>query len=170
MALKKIQTTITGFAGKPATVFSSYNPASKVLVVALVTDYRTAREDGCLVITNVTDIDRDLLFPSDKLLDALQAYYRLVNGVAADGKSSRLDFTMRARNANPVGVAQLKELDPTGPKYQLSADMTNAQVAVLVTCWHCVGSDTIDDTLDALDELTDYSLSRVNEDSPIIFI
>jgi hypothetical protein len=101
----------------------------------------------------VPSISRDKLFTNDDLLPSITAYYALKNGVATDGKESRLAFGERASRANPSSAIEQDGYDQNGPKYRVNADITNSQVAVLMTCLHTVRSDAIEQTVEMVDIL-----------------
>ena len=131
----QIQATISGYAGKPATVFSVYDPETLILVLAAEAEFRTDRREGCaMVITNDARLDRDRLFRADDLPGAIRAYFDLKGGLAADGRSPRLVFSERAQRASPEHAIERDGMDANGPKYRVSESMTCAQVAVLATC------------------------------------
>jgi hypothetical protein len=149
-----IQASIVGYSGKPCTLFSAYDEDSQVLVVSVEADYRTQRRDGCMIITNNTDIDRDGLFTEDDLKDAINAFYGLHSGVANDGQSSRLVFSDKAARANPGNSIEKDGIDSSGQKFRISESITCAQIAALATCWYAhsrVG--TVNKMLNMADEL-----------------
>ena len=168
-ALQKLQVTIAGFSGQACTVAGSYNPASQILTIVKIAPYRRERAPGCLVVTNVRDIERDEYFPAEKLPEAVSAYFEVASGVSSDGRDSRLQVLTAAANANPAGAVQIKQLDESGPKYELLRELRNEQVAVMVACWHVVRADVIEDSIGWLEDLADYQESRVS-DRPVYFI
>jgi len=143
----QIQATFTGYGGNPCSLFSAYDPASRVLVVSVEAKYRAERRDGCTVLTNVPDIARDTLFTDSDLLPAINAFHALKNGVAGDGKAARLVFSDRANRANPDPAIEQDGIETSGPKYRINASVTCAQMAALATCLCAVRSDTIERTV-----------------------
>jgi hypothetical protein len=130
------QATIAGYHGKPCSLFSAYDEAAKILVISIEAEYQRRRRDGCMVITNDPDIPRDMLFATDDLKDAIEAYYAMYQGMAMDGKSSKLTFSERAQRANPGNAIEKDGMDANGPRYRIKDDIANAQIAALVTCWY----------------------------------
>lgn len=143
----QIQATFTGYGGQPCSLFSAYDPESRVLVVSAEAPYRTERREGCTVLTNVPDITRDKLFADADLLPAITAFLALKNGVAADGKAPRLVFGDRANRANPGQAIEQDGIETSGPKFRINAGVTCAQVAALATCLYAVRSDTVERTV-----------------------
>lgn len=132
-----IQTSISGYQGKPATVFSGYDPESRILVVSVESVFRPERQAQCLVIANdETLFPRDVLFTDDCLPDAISAFYALHSGTAADSVSPRLVFDEKAARCNPTSGIERDGLSESGYKYRISDTMSNAQMAVLATCWY----------------------------------
>lgn len=139
----QIQATFAGYSGSAATVFSAYDPTSRVLVIAREVAYREDRREGCVVLTNVDGIPTDSRVRDDDMRDCILAYYALRNGVAADGKGSRLVLDRSVMRANPEAVIERDGIDERGPKYRVADTITSAQMAVLATCRHAAKSDAV---------------------------
>ncbi|MCK9394215.1 MAG: hypothetical protein M0Q44_01325 [Methylobacter sp.] len=148
-----IQATIVGYSGKPCTLFSAYAEDAQVLTIVTSTAHRRDRRDGCMVITNDLNIERDGLFSEDDFSAAIAAFFSLKDGAALDGKSSRLIFSDKVAAANPSSSIEKDGMDTHGPKYRLQ-EITNAQVAVLATCWYAASkATTVETMLDMADKL-----------------
>ena len=130
------QATIVGYAGKPCTLFSAYNEESEILVISKDTDFRRERREGCFVITNDPDIERDALFTEEQFHEAIGAYYALAQGISMDGKSSKLAFLNQVQRANPAQSIEKDGMDANGQKYRISENISCLQIAALATCWH----------------------------------
>ena len=157
----QIQTTIAGYTGTPCTVFSAYDPSTRILVVAADATYRTDRREGCILLTNIPDVPRDFLFTDDLLAPAIRAFYALKGGIAADNASARLAFSDRAARANPENIIEQDGIDIHGPKYRISAGATNAQMAALATCFYAVKSDTVERTVQMAEALSRLSAGDI---------
>ena len=140
----QMQATFAGYGGGATTIFSAYDPASRVLVIARDAGYREERRKGCVVLTNIDGIARDWRFDGDDLRGAIAAYYALKNGVAADRKGARLVFDASTMRANPEAVIERDGIDDKGPKYRIADGITCAQMAVLATCQHALRSDDVE--------------------------
>lgn len=140
----QIQATIIGYGGRACSLFSAYDPDSRVLIIGAEADYRAARRDGCIVLTNDPDIDRDALFKEDDLRPAIEAFYAFKAGVAADGKSPRVAFSERAVRANPEQIIEKDGMDSSGSKYRISEGATCGQMAALATFLHASKSASIE--------------------------
>ncbi len=151
----KIQSTFIGYGGKPCTIFSLLDSETNILVVSAEGEYRKARrDDHIVVITNDKGIPRDRLFADDDIKDAINAFYSLKNGIAEDGRSSRLTFSERAQRANPESSIEKDGIDQSGPRYRIAENITCTQMATLATCLHAMKSSSIESALDMADELT----------------
>lgn len=154
-----IQTTIVGYSGKPCTLFSAYDPDSQVLVVSVEADYRRDKREGCMVLTNDLNLERDGLFSEDDLQQSITAFFSMSGGVAGDGKSSRLVFADKAARSNPAQSIEKDGIDTSGQRYRISESITNAQVAALATCLHAAERiNNIDEMLSMADRLIDAEL------------
>jgi hypothetical protein len=151
-----IQSSIVGYSGKPCSLFSAYDEESKVLIVSVEADYRRERRDGCLIITNDPDIDRDMLFSEDDMKAAITSFFSLQGGMAMDNKSNRLVFADKAARANPAQSIEKDGMDANGQKYRISENITCAQIAALATCNYVVSRHgTIEKMLDMADTLNE---------------
>jgi hypothetical protein len=151
-----IQATIVGYSGKPCTLFSAYDADSQILVVSVEAEFRRDRREGCMVITNNQDLERDGLFTEDDLKDAIDAFFFMQGGVAIDGKSNRLQFSDRAQRANPGSKIEKDGIDASGQKYRISEDISCAQVAALATCWYAnARAGAVNKVLDMAREILD---------------
>jgi len=151
--MMQIQATFTGYEGKPCSLFSAYDPDTHILVIGAEADYRTERRDGCIVLTNVPELPRDKLFTDADLLPAIAAFQALKNGLAADGKASRVEFAPRAARANPEQSIERDGIDVNGPKYRVSPAVTCGQIAALATCLYAIKSDTVARTVEMAESL-----------------
>lgn len=147
-----IQATFIGYSGEPATVLSVYDAAER-LAVGSIKNYEKERRPGCVVITNDTTLERDLFFTEEMLLEAIQAYFTLRNGIAAD-KGNRLVIGPANNRASPEGAVQPLEVTPAGRKYQVNPDISNAQMALIATCYFAVNAVAIAKTVEDADEIT----------------
>lgn len=147
-----IQATFIGYTGEPCTVFSVYDGAER-LAVGAVKNYRKTRREGCVIISNDATIERDLFFTEDMLMDAVQAYFTLRNGVARDGMN-RLVIGSANNRASPEGAVQPLELTTAGRKYQIAPEITNAQMALIATCYYAVNATAIAETVSMVDDFT----------------
>lgn len=156
-----IQTSITGYSGKACSLFSVYDPESQVLVVGVEAEFRRDRREKTMVITNVPDIERDLLFSEAHFKDAISAFFNMQGGMALDGNSARLNFNDRAQRANPSNVIEKDGIDASGQKYRISENASNAHVAALATCWYCATRcNTVQNVLAMADALRDIDVLR----------
>lgn len=141
-----IQATFVGYQGDPCTLFSVYD-SSERLAVGAIKNYQKARRDKCVVITNDVTIERDLFFTEEMLMEAIQSYFTLRNGIATDG-GNRLVIGQTNNRASPEGAVQTLELSTSGRKYQVNPEITNAQVALLATCYYATSATAIVETIE----------------------
>lgn len=130
------QASIVGYHGRPCSLFSAYDEKELILTVSIELEYRRERREGCMVITNDPDIDRDTLFTEDDIKPAIEAYYAMAQGMSMDGKSSKLIYHNRAQRANPEQAIDKDGIDSNGQKFRIKEDITCAQIAALATCWY----------------------------------
>lgn len=152
----KIQTTIIGFDNKPVTVFSAYDPDSKIMVVSRIEAYQLKRKPEFMVITNDSNLDRDSLFSESDLKPAINAYFSMRGGVSSDGKSARIVYSDKAIRATPS--IETDGYDESGVKYRISDGVTCSQIAVLATALYCgTRAAAIETSLNLMDDFSDLS-------------
>jgi hypothetical protein len=130
----QIQATIVGYGDLPATLFSSYDDEREVLAIAVEAEYREERREGAIVVANDERLDRDSLFSDEHLREAIAAYFAMQKGVARGEAGSRLIFRDRAQRAVPS--VENDGYDESGPKWRVSPNIANVQVAALATAWY----------------------------------
>ena len=135
--LQKIQTTIIGFDGSAATLFSAYDSDKQILAVSTILPYRRDRFSDSLIITNDKKLERDTLFTESDLKSAIDAFFIMSGGVALDGKSSRIVFGDKAARAMPSNAIEKNGMDESGVKYNINERVTCPQIATLATAWYC---------------------------------
>lgn len=155
-----LQVTITGFQGRPTTLFSSYEIKSKMLFIAKDEKLRTERFRDCLVVSNDPSISHDKLFTIAELKDAIEAYNNFRNTYSTDGKNIRLQINEKAQSCSPAGSVQIEGYDTNGPKYGVNEAISCSQIAALVTCLAASKIDTVEQSCsltDQLDEALQYN-------------
>jgi len=157
----QIQATFAGYGGGAATLFSAYDPATRVLVVAKDAGYRAERRKGCVVLTNIDGIPCDSRFDPDGLREAISAYYALRHGVSSDGKSARLVFDPSVLRASPEAVIERDGIDDRGPKYRIADNITSLQMATLATCLHALRADDVERTVNLAKRFERLALGEV---------
>lgn len=143
----QMQATFAGYGGGPRTLFSAYDPASRVLILAKDAEYRDKRFPGCVVLTNIDGIASDSRFRDDDIREAITAFYALSKGVAADGRSARLVLDPSVMRASPETAIERDGIDDRGPKYRIADGITCLQMAALATCLHALRADTVERTV-----------------------
>lgn len=151
----KIQCVISGFGGKPATVYSLYDEKSGMLVIQKEGVYRDTRFDDCLIISNTDLADREVLFDQDKFSHAIERFFELEN-------SGALEFGKNAQRCSPTNAIEVEGVRDSGARiYRLQPQITNAQIAALATCWYIKQARTIAKVFDMQDRLLAIQQGRV---------
>lgn len=162
-----IQTNIAGYEGKPCSLFSSYEQDTHILTVVAESAYNKQRRDGCILISNDKKSDYDSLFSEAQFARAIDDFFTLLNGVAADGRSSRILFHEKITRANPKTAIEKDGYSENGQKFRIDDKITNLQMAVLATCYYANScADAIENALTMFDQLntaTDYQEFLIGE-------
>lgn len=157
MSQQPIQCSIGGFSGAPVTLFSALDESTGLLTVAAISALHKDRRAGCLVISNVRGLERDMAFTDDQIREAIDAWQSLRHDTV-DG-APRLIFTERARRADPSSMIEPDGLDERGRRYRLAETTGNEAVATLATCLWAYRSGARADVLDTVADLAGALLS-----------
>lgn len=147
--MRQIQASIIGY-GEPRTLFSAYDPESDILSLAVETEYRPQRREGCIVISNA-EIDRDIRFDAKQFGQAIAAYYELKNSMARNGQATRLLVLDRANRSNPAMAIERDGYDASGPKFRINEAINAWQVAALATCLYATKASEADRRIDIME-------------------
>lgn len=150
----KVQATMQGYMGKPATVLGALDEETGILVIVKSVSAIPRFEDSFLIAADPHG-DRDSLFTDSDLADAIGGYFKLKGSVAEDGVTTCLRFRELAATADPAAVIEHDGVDVSGPKYRIAPDASNAHIATLAICAYAARQCAIGDTLDMADSLTD---------------
>ena len=153
-----IQANIAGYQGKPCSLFSSYESDTQILSVVADSDYKKQRREECVLISNDKNGDYDGLFSEAYFASAINDFFALLNGVAFDGRSSRITFHEKIARANPKSAIEKDGYTENGQKFRISEGITNLQIAVLATCFYANSrSEAIENTLTMFDQLNNFN-------------
>ena len=158
MSQQPIQCSIGGFSGAPITLFSALDESTGLLTIAAISALHKDRRAGCLVISNVRGLERDMAFTDEQIREAIDAW-QAIRHDTVDGGASRLIYTERARRADPSSMIEPDGLDERGRKYRLAEHVGNEAVATLATCLWVSRSVSRADVLDTAADLAGALLS-----------
>ena len=153
-----IQTTIGGFSGAPVTLFSALDEDTGILTFAVIGSVQKGRRQDCVVISNVSGVERDMAFDDTLIRDAIDAWQAMKNDRLEDG-SPRMIFTERARRADPSSMIEPDGMNERGRQYRLAEHVGNEAVAALATCLWAGGSNSRANVLDTASSMADDLIS-----------
>jgi hypothetical protein len=147
MSEMMLQACCAGYGGSAVTVYSMLDNETDALIVSKVAkEMRRDRFKECGIVTN-TKIDVwESWFTDDNMPDAIAAYQRRVS-------EARITFREHGRQADPNNALQVAKVAEKGRAYEVSPDISSAQVAVLMLCWHVDRASAIKQSLDFGDRL-----------------
>lgn len=149
-----IQTSISGFSGKPVTLLSVLFPDLDSIVVSEQRDYKKGRLNGVDVfISDDARADSDATFLESELQEAINCYYKLVNTPNGQGVNS-LSFQKGVRaSCDPDSYIERDGMTESGWKYEVQEIKCGA-AAVLATALYRKRSHSIDSAMDMMDTIT----------------
>lgn len=134
MNLIAIQTNVSGFSGKPVSLFSAYNPDDGVLIVDSVKSYMSKRATDCIFISSSKDEEYDVFIEQSELLKTIPSFFKMKNSQSIKGGESRIIFSKKSVTSSPASSIEEDSIVESGVKYRISESISNAHVAVLATC------------------------------------
>lgn len=144
----KFMVSIAGYSGPAVTLLCALVNDDGVLVIADESALQEQRKEGFGVVTNLDLPSVDYRFTDDQLRDAIIAYY------ARDSQDT-LDLDNKLARHSPGQSIATDGIDERGPRYRLSADITNGQIAVLAACAFCARQTPVARAMSMADELTE---------------
>lgn len=145
----KFVVSISGYGtdgAQPVTVGCFYDE-SGVLVVDRSMPFAEARPEGFALVTNLPLQTRDFLFVEDHIRDSIRDYYAMSGQELIDID----DSLMRYR---PDGKIEREGIDERGPKFRLSPDIGNGEVAILAAVAFVMGQEPITGAMEAMSDFT----------------
>lgn len=141
----RIQTSVSGFGGRPVTLLSIYDEGAGTLTIAKAVDYREAKiAPDMAVVSNVDLPERDAHFTDDQLRDSIRAYFAM----SATDYLILDDSLARFRPDNRI---EQDKVDESGRKYRVAPEIDNGQIAVLATVWFAESQKGISSMLESFD-------------------
>lgn len=146
----KLQATIAGYAGNPATLVGMFDDETGVLVVAKQIKYRETRAgDDFVLVSNLELPSVDVRFGDADLKEAIQCYFTMRSqGV--------LDIVDELQRYQPDNRIESDAIDAQGRKYRISSEIDNGQLAVLALVCALNAQRPIRSAMSAADELADF--------------
>lgn len=150
--------SISGYGAtgsKPVTVLCVYDEGTGVLVAGKEVSFKEQRVEGFSMVTNLQLAERDFLFTDDHLRDAIRGYY-------ARSGQGLIDVSDELSRWLPDNKIELNGVDERGPKYQLSPEIGNGEVAVLAAVAFVLAQEPITGALGAMEEFNElYKITAI---------
>lgn len=138
--------SISGFSGPPTTLVCVLDE-SGVLVVAKSIAFTEERVKDFAMVSNMDLQANDYRYTDDDMREAIRAYFtRMAQGL--------IDLVDELSRFQPHQAIEKDQIDESGPRYRLSPDITNGQLAVLAAVSYAERQSPLRSTLDAMDEIT----------------
>ncbi|SER35668.1 MULTISPECIES: hypothetical protein [Pseudomonas] len=125
--LQKIQVSIGGYQGRPVTLLCALDDSTNVLTIAAESPILTERKEGFAVVTNQDTDSFDMKFTDDLIRDAITSYY-------ARSSQETLAVLDALARFSPDNAITKDSFDERGPRYRISPDIQNGQLAILAAC------------------------------------
>lgn len=151
----KLQVVIGGYMGQPVTIGCVIDDDTGVLSVAKVFDHSEKRMEGFAVVSNMDLPDCDFLFTDKHLRDAIRSYFARVG-------QDMVGIAQQLARFDPTNRIEKDAVDETGPRYRISPDIDNGQVAVLAAVAFAESQRPVNAALSAMQDLNDfYSVTTI---------
>lgn len=146
----KFVVSISGYGtdgAQPVTLVCFHDKETDFLIVEKTMPFAETRPEGFALVTNLPLQTRDFLFTADHIRDAIRDYY------ARDGQGI-IDIDPILQRYRPDGKIEREGIDERGPKFRLSQDIGNGEVAVLAAVAFVSGQEPIDGAITAMGDFT----------------
>ena len=146
----KFVASISGYGtdgSQAVTLVCFHDAESGVLVVDKTMPFADQRPDGFALITNLPLQTRDFLFTEDHIRDSIRDYYAM-NG------QELIDIDESLMRYRPDGKIEREGIDERGPKFKLSEDIGNGEVAVLAAVAFVMAQEPITGAMEAISDFT----------------
>lgn len=150
-----LQANIKGFYGKPVSLFGVIDTDTGVLNIVKLAQNQIKRKDGCILISNEEKNDYDFAFNDGLIRKAIISYYDLKSGFAEDGITPLLMIGNKVGSSDPQSSIEQRGISESGTEYQISAGITNQQMAALGMCLYARQSTSIRDCFEMFNEIDD---------------
>lgn len=146
----KFVVSISGYGtngAKPVSLVCFHDTQSDFLIVDSEMEFVEARPVDFALVTNLPLQTRDFLFTEEHIRDSIRDYY------ARDGQGI-IDIDDALMRFRPDGKIERDGIDERGPKFRLSPDIGNGEVAVLAAVAFVGAQTPINDAMTAMNEFT----------------
>lgn len=140
----RIQASIIGYAGKPATVLATF--VDGVVFVAKSVKHRAERVSDSVLISNAELPALEFRLVEADLGKAIEAFSHLRS-------SGCLSMADTVQACDPSGAIEQDGITETGRKMRISPDIKNEQIAVLAIALYASRAATNNKVMNMLDEL-----------------
>lgn len=145
----KVQICIGGYQGPAITIGCVIDDKTGVLTVGKQYDFTEKRMEGFALVTNLDLPDYDFLFTDDHLREAIRNYFRRVGQETIGIAPTLLRY-------QPDNRIERDAVDESGPRYRISPDIDNGQLAVLAAVAYAESQGKIQSAISAAHELSDF--------------
>ena len=147
----KFVVSISGYGqngAEPVTLRCFHDVETDFLVIdTKAPEFAESRPEGFALVTNLELQTRDFLFSNDHIRDAIRDYF------ARDGQGL-IDIEDELNRYRPDSKIERDGIDERGPKFRLSPDIGNGEVAVLAAVAFITGQGSIIGAMDAMSDFT----------------
>ena len=150
----RLQASIMGYTGKPATVYAMYDQESGHCIIGKIGKGKATLESGSVLIVDNTKTNADDYYLEDSITQSIHDFFTLK-------AETRLNIRDNVRIADPSGAIEFDGVKSGKKDYRILPSISNAQVATLAVCRYIQKSTVIEDSIDFMDELMALSSGSV---------
>lgn len=154
----KFSVSISGYGAtgsESVTILCLFDEGTGVLVAGKSIGFSEIRLEGFAMVTNLQLPERDFLFTDEHLRGAIREYY-------ARSGQGLIDVADELSRWIPDNKIELLGVDERGPKYQLSPDIGNGEVAILAAVAFVLAQEPITGALGAMEEFNElYKITSI---------
>lgn len=151
----KLQVLISGFMGQATTLLCVVDDDTGVLTIGKQVPFSEARMEGFALASNMDLPECDYLFTDKHLRDAIRSYF-------SRGGQDMVAFAPSLVRYKPDNRIEKDAVDESGPRYRISPDIDNGQIAVLAAVAFADAQQPLKAVMTAINDLSDfYSITTI---------
>lgn len=151
----KLQVAISGFMGQATVLLCVIDDDTGVLTIGKQAPFTEERKEGFALVTNLDLPDYDFEFTDKHLSDAIRSYFSRAG-------QDMVAFAPSLTRYQPDNRIEKDTVDESGPRYRISPDIDNGQIAVLAAVAFATKQKPISAAAEMMNELSQlYAITTI---------
>jgi len=140
----RLQARISGYSGKPVTVYAIYDSESHTCIIGKIGAANAPKQSGGILIADTEINERDDIYAESDILPSITDFYDM-------HKAGEIQIRDSVMAADPRAAIEFDGIKNGSKEYRVMPTVTNSQIATLSIARHIRKSLKIEDSLSMLD-------------------